>query len=106
MNSIYVHSGPESFRFSDAMEARALRHNEKYYILRPEVIEAYFYLWRITGDMKYRDWGWDAAQAIEKHCKAGPGGGYSGLRNVYDTNPQQDDVQQTFFFAETLKVGI
>ncbi|CAG7818316.1 unnamed protein product [Allacma fusca] len=95
--------GPESFRFNDAIEARAQRQNERYYILRPEVIEAYFYLWRITGDPKYREWGWDATQAIEKYCKAGPGGGYSGIRNVYSTEPQQDDVQQTFFFAETLK---
>lgn len=43
-------------------EAKALRQNEKYYILRPEVIESYFYLWRLTKDPKYRDWGWDAAQ--------------------------------------------
>lgn len=62
-------------------------------------------MWRLTGDQKYRDWGWDAAQAIETHCKAGPGGGYSGLRNVYSKDPQQDDVQQSFFLAETLKVG-
>ena len=96
--------GPESFRFSDALEARALRQNEKYYILRPEVIESYFVLWRLTGDPKYREWGWDAAQAIEKHCKSGPNGGYSGLRNVYANPPQQDDVQQSFFLAETLKV--
>ncbi|XP_021958520.1 mannosyl-oligosaccharide 1,2-alpha-mannosidase IA isoform X2 [Folsomia candida] len=95
--------GPESFRFSDAIEARAQRPNEKYYILRPEVIESYFIMWRLTGDQKYRDWGWDSAQAIEQHCKAGPGGGYSGLRNVYSKDPQQDDVQQSFFLAETLK---
>lgn len=38
--------GPESFRFSDAIEARAQRPNEKYYILRPEVIESYFIMWR------------------------------------------------------------
>lgn len=86
------------------MEARALRQNEKYYILRPEVIEAYFYMWRLTGDNKYREWAWDAAQSIEKYCKAGESGGYSGLRNVYSKEPQQDDVQQSFFLAETLKV--
>lgn len=99
-----VLTGPESFRFSDALEARALRQNEKYYILRPEVIEGYFYMWRLTKDNKYREWAWDAAQAIEKHCKSGPGGGYSGLRNVYSKDAQQDDVQQSFFLAETLKV--
>ena len=75
-------------------------------MLRPEVIESYFILYRLTKDPKYRDWAWDAAQAIERYCKAGPGRGYSGLRDVYSTNPEQDDVQPTFFLAETLKVRL
>jgi len=95
--------GPEVFRFSDNLEAESEFDNEKAYILRPEVLESYFILYRITGDRKYRDWAWDAAQAIQNNCKAGPGRGYSGLRNVYSLSPQQDDVQQTFFLAETLK---
>ncbi|KAJ9600137.1 hypothetical protein L9F63_009547, partial [Diploptera punctata] len=33
--------GPEAFRFTDAIEAKALKSSEKYYILRPEVIESY-----------------------------------------------------------------
>lgn len=45
----------------------------------------------------------DAAQAIERYSKAGPGRGYSGLRNTNSLSPVQDDVQQTFFLAETLK---
>lgn len=40
-------------------------------------------------------------QALEKHCRVD--GGYTGLRDVYLANPQQDDVQQSFFLAETLK---
>jgi len=54
--------GPESFRFDGMTEAKAVRQGEKYYILRPEVIETYFYLWRITHDPKYQDWGWQAVQ--------------------------------------------
>lgn len=49
-------------RFSDAVEAKALKSQEKYYILRPETIESYFIMWRLTHDQKYRDWGWDAVQ--------------------------------------------
>ena len=29
--------------------------------------------------------------------------GYSGVKDVYASSAQQDDVQQSFFFAETLK---
>jgi len=32
-------------------------------------------------------------------------GGYTGIKNVYSEEPQQDDVQQSFFLAETLKVS-
>jgi len=93
--------GPEAFRFSDAVEARALKQNERYYILRPETVESYFYLWRLTKDEKYREWGWEAAQALEKTCRTD--GGYSGVKNVYQVGGTKDDVQQSFFLAETLK---
>jgi len=93
--------GPESFRFEGPHEAKALRFNEKYYILRPEVIETYFVMWRLTKEQKYRDWAWEAAQNIEKHCHIGTG--YSGIRNVEQVPVNHDDVQQSFFLAETLK---
>ncbi len=54
--------GPEAFRFDANTEAKSIRQNEKYYILRPEVIETWFYMWRLTKDPKYREWGWEAVQ--------------------------------------------
>lgn len=59
-----THLGPESFRFTEGVEAKALKSQEKYYILRPETFESYFIMWRLTHDQKYRDWGWDAVQVI------------------------------------------
>ncbi|XP_055342948.1 mannosyl-oligosaccharide alpha-1,2-mannosidase IA-like [Paramacrobiotus metropolitanus] len=93
--------GPESFRFSDAAEAMATRANEKTYLLRPETFESYFILWRVTKDPMYREWGWEAAQAIESYCRAEYG--YSGVKDVYQESPIPDDVQQSYFLAETLK---
>lgn len=93
--------GPESFKFDGAVEAVAVRQNEKYYILRPEVIETYWYLWRFTHDPRYRQWGWEAALAIEKYCRVSSG--FSGVKDVYSSTPAHDDVQQSFFLAETLK---
>lgn len=57
--------GPESFKFDGAVEAVAVRQAEKYYILRPEVIETYWYLWRFTHDPRYRQWGWEATLVSE-----------------------------------------
>ena len=70
-------------------------------ILRPETVETLFYLYRKTGEQKYRDQGWTIFQAFEKHCKAK--GGYSGLLDVRGLPARQDGKQQSFFLAETLK---
>ena len=96
-----THIGPEAFYFTALEEAVALNNNEKYYILRPEVIESYFYLWRLTKDQRFRDYAWSATQAIARHCRTG--NGFSGIRNTSDIHSAKDDVQQTFFLAETLK---
>ncbi|CAF1569661.1 unnamed protein product [Adineta ricciae] len=94
--------GPEAFHFERAdNEAKSVRGDEKYYILRPEAIEGWFYLWRSTHDQIYRDWAWDALISLEKHCRVD--GGYSGIRDVYSVPVSHDDVQQSFFIAETLK---
>ena len=89
--------GPESFGFNGGDEPTIM---DRYYILRPEVMESYFYLWRMTKDKKYRDWAWDMVQALEKYCRSDSG--YSGLSNV-SNGSSKDDVQQSFFLAETLK---
>ena len=94
--------GPESFRFDNEKDAgKAKMKNEKYYVLRPEVIETYFYLWRYTKDQRWRDYGWEAAQAIDKHCRVE--GGFSGIKDVTADKLVLDDTQQSFLLAETFK---
>ncbi|NXQ24773.1 MA1C1 mannosidase, partial [Alaudala cheleensis] len=93
--------GPEAFRFDAGSEAMATRLGERYYILRPEVVESYMYLWRLTHQPKYRHWGWEVVQALEKHCRVEAG--FSGIRDVYSSPPTHDNMQQSFFLAETLK---
>uniref|UniRef100_A0A8R1TW13 alpha-1,2-Mannosidase n=1 Tax=Onchocerca volvulus TaxID=6282 RepID=A0A8R1TW13_ONCVO len=93
--------GPESFRFTNEIEGMAISDREKYYILRPEVIEGWFYLWRVTRKNKYREWCWIAAKNIEKYCRTT--GGYSGIKDVYNAEVVHDDVQQSFVIAETFK---
>eukprot|EP01028_Stygiella_incarcerata_P011186 TRINITY_DN6201_c0_g1_i1.p1 TRINITY_DN6201_c0_g1~~TRINITY_DN6201_c0_g1_i1.p1 ORF type:complete len:627 (+),score=182.35 TRINITY_DN6201_c0_g1_i1:93-1973(+) len=88
---------PEFVTFSPEMRIGA-----DFYIQRPEAVEAFFYLWRVTGDPTYREWSWNVFQSIEKHCKV-PECGYAGIRGVNSAHPQQDDLMQSFFLAETLK---
>lgn len=49
-------------------------------LLRPEAIEAWFYLYRATGKKEYQDWGWKAFEAFTKYAKVP--GGYSSVNNV------------------------
>lgn len=72
------------------------------YILRPETIESLYYAYRVTGDKKYQDMAWTAFTSIRSLCKGGYG--FSGLRDVMQKNGGgQDNFQQSFFLAETLK---
>eukprot|EP00027_Filamoeba_sp_ATCC50430_P001130 CAMPEP_0168557680 /NCGR_PEP_ID=MMETSP0413-20121227/9556_1 /TAXON_ID=136452 /ORGANISM="Filamoeba nolandi, Strain NC-AS-23-1" /LENGTH=602 /DNA_ID=CAMNT_0008588731 /DNA_START=65 /DNA_END=1873 /DNA_ORIENTATION=- len=71
------------------------------YLLRPETIESIFMLYRITHDEKYRDWGWNIFESIERHCKTPLA--YSGIKDVTKEQPLQNNSMQSFFFAETLK---
>ncbi|KAF0354953.1 glycoside hydrolase [Gigaspora margarita] len=71
------------------------------YKLRPETIESLFILYRVTGDRKYQDKGWQIWQAIEKWCKTSSA--YSGLINVNSEKVIQNNNMESFFLAETLK---
>jgi mannosyl-oligosaccharide alpha-1,2-mannosidase len=86
----------ENYQFFDGQD---LQVGTPWNILRPETVESLMYMWRKTGDSKYRDWGWDIFQAFEKQSRTPTG--YVGLRNV--RTGEKDDMMQSFFLAETLK---
>ena len=69
------------------------------YVLRPEAIESAYYLWRLTGDERYREMGAEMFRAIVAACRTDVG--YAHLRSVI--TGEQDDAMQSFFLAETLK---
>ncbi|KAH0920757.1 hypothetical protein HID58_020775 [Brassica napus] len=68
-------------------------------ILRPETVESLFYLWRLTGNKTYQEWGWNIFQAFEKNSRIESG--YVGLKDV--NTGAKDNKMQSFFLAETLK---
>ncbi|KAJ0076209.1 hypothetical protein Patl1_34915 [Pistacia atlantica] len=68
-------------------------------ILRPETVESLFYLWRLTGNKTYKEWGWNIFQAFEKNSRVESG--YVGLKDV--NTGVKDNMMQSFFLAETLK---
>lgn len=72
-----------------------------FYILRPEVAEALFYLHQLTKDPIYREWSWEIWEAIDRHCKTDIA--YASLQNVHNPRQGVDDRMESFFLAETMK---
>ena len=65
---------------------------------RPETVESLFIAFRLTGDQRYRDHGWNIFQAIEKHCKI-PSGGYATIINVDEVPVRHEDKMEAFFLV-------
>ncbi|KAJ9662871.1 hypothetical protein H2198_001099 [Neophaeococcomyces mojaviensis] len=98
-----------------------LRSIDTYYRLRPEAVESLFVLYRITGDLKWRDIGWKMFTKIIEHTRAPYG--HATLTDVMELHEQviqqnhtgngtaetrkmvakQKDQMESFWLAETLK---
>nr|POF13290.1 mannosyl-oligosaccharide alpha-1,2-mannosidase 1b [Quercus suber] len=72
------------------------------YVLRPEVLESFYYAYRATGDRKYQEWSWNGFVAINATTRIG-----SGFSDISDVNApnggNHTDFQDSFLFAEVLK---
>ncbi|KAJ2450906.1 Vacuolar protein-sorting-associated protein 33 [Coemansia sp. RSA 2336] len=77
-----------------------------YYVLRPELIESLFVMYRLTGKQEYADRVWDIWQGIQRNCRVP--NGFVGTANVAADASSTGilntvDSTESFFFAETLK---
>ena len=73
---------------------------------RPETVESLFYMYRITGDELYREWGWEMFQSFVKHTKVVEDGvpyAFTSLDNARHIPARQRDNMESFWLAETLK---
>ncbi|KAI4165248.1 MAG: hypothetical protein LQ342_001116 [Letrouitia transgressa] len=110
-NSTATRIGPEAFSWKSSTaisgdggfsEKAGFRITDAKYDLRPEVLESYYYAFRVTGDQKYRDWAWDAFLAINATCRTDIG--FSAISNVNTAGGGvKKGKQESFMFAEVLK---
>jgi len=71
------------------------------YRLRPETVESLFILYRVTGDSRYREIGWEIFQSIEKHCRTDIA--YASVKDVTKIPVEHEDKMESFMISETLK---
>ncbi len=69
------------------------------YVLRPEAFESAYYLYRITGDERYRDMGRVMLDSLLRYTRWETG--FTALTSV--VTRERRDQMESFFLAETLK---
>ena len=93
---------PELVQFQDGNDFIAgpgAHHN----LLRPETVESLMYMYRLTGDVKYQQWGWEMFESWVRHSKVSSGG-FACIKDVtVEGNAEQSDKMESFWLAETLK---
>ncbi|XP_045783821.1 endoplasmic reticulum mannosyl-oligosaccharide 1,2-alpha-mannosidase isoform X2 [Maniola jurtina] len=70
-------------------------------LLRPEFVESLWYMYQLTGNSTYQEWGWQIYQGLEKYARVE--NGYTSLNNVKSEKPIPRDMMESFFLSETLK---
>ncbi|XP_046666805.1 endoplasmic reticulum mannosyl-oligosaccharide 1,2-alpha-mannosidase-like isoform X3 [Homalodisca vitripennis] len=86
----------------DSQPDMYVKTNDAHNLLRPEFLESLWYMWSLTGNTTYQDWGWQIFKAFERYAKVN--NGYTSLGNVnnpLDTRPR--DMMESFFLSETIK---
>ncbi|KAF3764939.1 family 47 glycoside hydrolase [Cryphonectria parasitica EP155] len=100
------HQAPATFDPDPEAEWRKdfiVKGGDSHNLQRPETVESLFYMWRITGDIRYREWGWEMFKAFMKHTAVEDGGGFTSLSNANQVPPVRRDNMESFWLAETLK---
>lgn len=69
--------------------------------LRPEAVESFFYLYRFTGDEKYRRWGERIFRSIQQNARVEAG--FASVQDVNVLPTEKLDEMQSFVMAETMK---
>ena len=76
-----------------------VKGNDVHNLQRPETVESLFYMWRITGDVKYREWGWDMFSSFMNYTAVEDGGGFTSLSNANVIPPLMRDNMESFWLV-------
>ncbi|KAB8274864.1 glycoside hydrolase [Aspergillus minisclerotigenes] len=70
---------------------------------RPETVESLFFMYRVTNDPVYRQWGLEIFKAFKEYTVVKDGEGYTSLHDATKLpTPQRDNIE-SFWLAEALK---
>lgn len=99
------HQAPMNFDDPENQEWKKdfiIKNNDNHNLQRPETIETLFYMWRITGEEMYREWGWEIFKAFVNHTAVADGGGFTSLSNANILPPQTKDNMESFWLVSIM----
>ena len=79
-----------------------VKGNDQHNLQRPETVESLFYMWRITGDEMYREWGWEMFKSFVKYTAADDGAGFTSLAKANEIPPMLKDDMESFWLVSSL----
>jgi len=96
------HKAPENLGQTEDTEWRkdfVIKSNDNHNLQRPETVESLFYMWRITGDVMYREWGWEMFRSFMEYTAVEDGGGFTSLGNADTIPPNKRDNMESFWLV-------
>lgn len=96
------HNPPKEFDPSEDAEWRSdfvIKANDHHNLQRPETVESLFYMWRITGEEMYREWGWEMFKSFINYTAVEQGGGFTSLNNANMIPPVKADNMESFWLV-------
>lgn len=85
----------------------AIKPLDAHNLQRPETVESLMFLYHLTKDPQYRQWGAEILDSFVKHtcinCDDPDSITYTSLHNVIDIPTDKKDNVESFWIAETLK---
>jgi mannosyl-oligosaccharide alpha-1,2-mannosidase len=100
---------PKEFDPSEDADWRqdfVIKPNDRHNLQRPETVESLFYMWRITGEEMYRDWGWEMFKSFMNYSAVEQGGGFTSLSNADVIPPVKADNMESFWLVSCSFVTI
>lgn len=76
-----------------------IKQNDVHNLQRPETVETLFYMWRITGDVMYREWGWEMFTSFMNYTAVAEDGGFTSLSNANIIPPAIKDNMESFWLV-------
>lgn len=76
-----------------------IKGQDAHNLQRPETVETLFYMWRITGEEKYREWGWEMFKSFVNYTQVEGDAGYTSLASVLDVPPRLRDNMESFWLV-------